>query len=451
MDSFLRELNVPWWTAEYLAYTNGWSSANLASGAYGTTKLVSNGRQSLVVKNMIKNREISFMRELKALSKVKGIEGLQRVEAVIVEDEKCIIVSHYAGDTLKTCVERKLLSSAQLVDALHQVRCALVRMHEAGVAHFDIHEENVCVAVGKKRVQATIIDLGIACFEDEPEFEWFKQTDIKDYYTLVSDMRNLLLKNSACHKNDEYDLDREVRLSSNDFKSALAKGIKFDRNEEANEDGDDLCWGPVKSDEDDLCWSSVEPDEDEDDLCCRSVEPDEDEDDLCCRSVKPDEDEDDLCWSSVKPDEDDDDLCWSSVKPDEDEDDLCWSSVEPDEDEDDLCWSSVKPDEDDDDLCWSSVEPDEDEDDLCWSSVEPDEDEDDLCWSSVKPDEDEDDLCWSSVEPDEDEDDLCWSSVKPDEDEDDLCCRSEEPDEDEDDLCCRSEEPDEEELGQIQH
>jgi len=40
------------------------------------------------------------------------------VEAVVLEGEHFVIVSRYAGTTLKQCAERKLLSRAQLHHAL---------------------------------------------------------------------------------------------------------------------------------------------------------------------------------------------------------------------------------------------------------------------------------------------------------------------------------------------
>lgn len=52
------------------------------------------------------------------------------------------------------------------------------RMHEAGVAHWDLHDENVCVLLGEERARTELIDLGLGHFEAEPNLEEYKQNDL---------------------------------------------------------------------------------------------------------------------------------------------------------------------------------------------------------------------------------------------------------------------------------
>lgn len=159
----LKASQVPVWSQKYfLSRIQGYSNTYLAAGAFGVTTLISNGHERLVSKTTEHCLVKAFEAETRALSKVRGIDGLQQVEAIVVDDEFYNILSRYAGQTLKYCVSQKLLSLDQLQDALDQVCVAIKRMHEAGVAHCDIHEENVCIAIGEKRLQATIIDLGFA-------------------------------------------------------------------------------------------------------------------------------------------------------------------------------------------------------------------------------------------------------------------------------------------------
>lgn len=44
---------------------------------------------------------------------------------------------------------------------IERVRVILLRFHEAGVAHLDFHEQNVCVVFVEERVRAQIIDFGL--------------------------------------------------------------------------------------------------------------------------------------------------------------------------------------------------------------------------------------------------------------------------------------------------
>ena len=97
----------------------------------------------------------------------------------MVEDEHCVTVSRFAGDTLRHSVEEGLLSPAQLEDVLEQLRGALKRMHKAGVAHLDLSSKNVCVRASETRVRATIIDLGLARFKQERDFEEGKEFDLR--------------------------------------------------------------------------------------------------------------------------------------------------------------------------------------------------------------------------------------------------------------------------------
>jgi len=49
---------------------------------------------------------------------------------------------------------------------------ALERLNEVGVSHNDIHLSNVCVLIGNEEtVRATIIDFGLALFENNPRYE----------------------------------------------------------------------------------------------------------------------------------------------------------------------------------------------------------------------------------------------------------------------------------------
>lgn len=51
------------------------------------------------------------------------------------------------------------------------MNAALDRLHEAGVAHQDLPEENICILLGEECVRAQIIDLGLAVFEGDRLFE----------------------------------------------------------------------------------------------------------------------------------------------------------------------------------------------------------------------------------------------------------------------------------------
>jgi len=74
----LEALQVPTWSsARFLENTEGCSATFLGSGFYGEVELLSDARRSLVVKRMTPPSKESFLQEVEALAKVRGIEGAQ--------------------------------------------------------------------------------------------------------------------------------------------------------------------------------------------------------------------------------------------------------------------------------------------------------------------------------------------------------------------------------------
>lgn len=107
----LKALGVPVWSmASFRELTEGFASASLGSGFYGDVELLSDARRSFVLKRMKDPFGEDFFREVEALAKVRGIEGVQQVEAIVAEDEQCAIVSLYAGASISTCIEENLLT-----------------------------------------------------------------------------------------------------------------------------------------------------------------------------------------------------------------------------------------------------------------------------------------------------------------------------------------------------
>ncbi|XP_047476765.1 uncharacterized protein LOC125030634 [Penaeus chinensis] len=80
MEALLKELQasqVPVWSeADYLERMAAWRSSFLDEGGFGVARLVWNGLEQLVVKQIKRKDEESFVREVRALSKVRGMDGM---------------------------------------------------------------------------------------------------------------------------------------------------------------------------------------------------------------------------------------------------------------------------------------------------------------------------------------------------------------------------------------
>lgn len=100
---------------DLLEQTTGRSRTFLGSGNFGEALLFPNARRSLVAKRMKSSVAKSFLREVRALGKVRGIEGVQQWEAVVDEGDHFVVVSQYAGIALSRSVSDQLLSRDQLM------------------------------------------------------------------------------------------------------------------------------------------------------------------------------------------------------------------------------------------------------------------------------------------------------------------------------------------------
>jgi len=114
----------------------------------------------------------------------------------VVEGEQYSIISLYAGATLKQCIEEKLLTEAQLEDVIAQVRATILRLHEVGVVHDDLHQQNICVVFVEEKVQAQVIDFGLVTFVADEYDENQRDDALENFDSLAEDVRSLLSKSS---------------------------------------------------------------------------------------------------------------------------------------------------------------------------------------------------------------------------------------------------------------
>ncbi|KAK4290904.1 hypothetical protein Pmani_036232 [Petrolisthes manimaculis] len=97
-------------------------------------------------------------------SLVKTFPGLQ--ELVRICPDRNIIVSEYAGETLKQSVygliQKNKLSQLWTYDVAIQLTEAMQSMNSCGFLHNDLKPNNICVNTSsRKRPHVTIIDFGI--------------------------------------------------------------------------------------------------------------------------------------------------------------------------------------------------------------------------------------------------------------------------------------------------
>lgn len=106
-----------WSRAFFQRRTQGFTRRYLGSGVFGDVELLSDARRRYVVKRMKNPTKEAFFREVKALEKIKDIQGVQQLVAVMADCDYSII-SLYAGITVRKCLEENLLTQDQLEDVI---------------------------------------------------------------------------------------------------------------------------------------------------------------------------------------------------------------------------------------------------------------------------------------------------------------------------------------------
>jgi predicted Ser/Thr protein kinase len=78
------------------------------------------------------------------------------------EDVHFLVMEYVEGDTLEGIIQKRSLSRGDLMEVLAQVCDGLAYAHDHGVIHRDIKPANVLVAARGKRLQAKLMDFGVA-------------------------------------------------------------------------------------------------------------------------------------------------------------------------------------------------------------------------------------------------------------------------------------------------
>ena len=76
------------------------------------------------------------------------------------------------------------------------MRATILRLHEVGVIHDDLHEQNICVVFVEEKVQAQVIDFGLVTFVADEYDENQRDDALENFDLLAEDVRSLLSKSS---------------------------------------------------------------------------------------------------------------------------------------------------------------------------------------------------------------------------------------------------------------
>ncbi|XP_042208406.1 probable myosin light chain kinase DDB_G0292624 [Homarus americanus] len=136
--------------------------SHLGSGTYGTCYTVQISRNYWVVKLIpdVASSIQSMQREIRALSALHGVPGLQKMIGVC--PWKLVLITEYAGDSLDNYLETQSCTFSERLQIIQQVACTLLEVNARGWVHNDVKIHNICVQKTDNGIQATLIDFGLA-------------------------------------------------------------------------------------------------------------------------------------------------------------------------------------------------------------------------------------------------------------------------------------------------
>nr|XP_045590860.1 casein kinase 1-like [Procambarus clarkii] len=138
------------------------STRMLGSGGYGSCQLVSVSSSLWVAKTCwtVPYGTQTLIQEIKALSALQGLAGVQKLIGVC--PEALTLITEYSGETWSDILERRQTSVQVCLEVSSQVCRIMSTIHARGWIHMDIKANNVCVKRTSDGVQATLIDFGLA-------------------------------------------------------------------------------------------------------------------------------------------------------------------------------------------------------------------------------------------------------------------------------------------------
>ncbi|XP_042204369.1 dual specificity testis-specific protein kinase 2-like, partial [Homarus americanus] len=141
---------------------NSSTSSHLGEGAYGTCCKIHRPKGYWVAKSVpnMNSKIISLQREIRVLSFLRDVPGVQKI--VMVCPEELTMITVFAGDSLKEYLKINDCTFSERLQIVQQVARTLIAINSRGWLHNDVKTGNICIQKTDKGIQATLIDFGIA-------------------------------------------------------------------------------------------------------------------------------------------------------------------------------------------------------------------------------------------------------------------------------------------------
>ncbi|XP_050691572.1 uncharacterized protein LOC126983118 [Eriocheir sinensis] len=159
--SLLREASVPLLDEREVERLSGAAPKDLGCGGFGSCCRVRDPHsgEELVIKSYFNEGFDDLVDEASILQRLQGVAGVQRLVGVCVRRRQ--LVTRYAGMTADSYFQTAPGLPA-LLSVVLQVTRTLQGMAGERYSHNDVKGDNVCVRVGSRGPEATLIDLGMA-------------------------------------------------------------------------------------------------------------------------------------------------------------------------------------------------------------------------------------------------------------------------------------------------
>lgn len=140
----------------------------LGEGSYGRVMLGQYKGQRVAVKRILRQTRHDLEQELRMMHFLHDLDCTPKLIACELSQAPFTVLTSYHGKSIFDCLADTYLTkqldwSSIIVDTV----AAICRIHDMGVVHGDVKEDNVLLDNHGNRIKPIIIDYGLACFRNQ--------------------------------------------------------------------------------------------------------------------------------------------------------------------------------------------------------------------------------------------------------------------------------------------
>lgn len=140
----------------------------LGEGSYAKVVLGHYKGHRVAVKRILRQSRHDLEQELRMMHYLEDLDCTPQLVACDLSQEPFTVLTSYHGKSIFDCMgDSSLNKQLDWSQILYDTISALCSIHERGIVHGDVKEDNVLLDRLQNRIKPIIIDFGLACFRDQ--------------------------------------------------------------------------------------------------------------------------------------------------------------------------------------------------------------------------------------------------------------------------------------------